>query len=42
MNVLDISKADIDGDQVPLDDSIDLELGDYLMNHDEYEIKLNY
>ena len=42
MNVLDISKADIDGNQVPLDDSIDLELGDYLMNDDEFEIKLNY
>ena len=41
MNVLDISKADIDGYQVPLDDSINLELGDYLMDEDE-EIKLNY
>ena len=41
MNVLDISKADIDGDQVPLDNSINLELGDYLMDEDE-EIKLNY
>lgn len=38
---LNISKKDIDGEQVPLDDSIDFELGEYLYNRDAL-IKLNY
>lgn len=44
-NLLDVSNDDINGDDLPLDDSLDCQIGDYFYNHYEYknaEIKLNY
>ena len=44
-NLLDVSNDDINGDDLPLDDSLDYQVGDYFYNHNKYknaEIKLNY